>query len=128
MRPYRIGGVFYLYCMVWASVCICAPPLVAGTVSRELEQVLNSAGPEDLIPIILTFRERVDTTQFQDRDLKVRRVRLVQALRHRASGSLNSLLNLFSWTHHTSATSGSSTGAPCPCPLPPFACWPTIRP
>lgn len=96
MRLHWMTRVLFPLLATLACICLCASSSVAGIVSPDLEQVLKSAGPEDLIPIILTFKERVDTSQFQDRDMTDFRKRLILELRQQAADSLNSLLNLFS--------------------------------
>ena len=88
--------VLYMSCVVWGSVCLCVSASVAGVVSFGLEEVLKSARPEDRIPIILTFQDRVDTSKFEDRDITVLRTRLIRELRQQAADSLNFVQNLFS--------------------------------
>ena len=54
-------------------------------VSPELQLLLNGADPDTEIPVIITMADRVDTGTFKDRDLPLRRRRLLTALRSKAA-------------------------------------------
>ena len=77
----RIRILLYLIC----ALILGAPALLhAGEIGPELETVLAYAPPDQEIPVIVTLSDRVRLGRFTDRDRKVRRARIVRALRQRA--------------------------------------------
>jgi bacillopeptidase F len=56
----------------------------AGVITPRLESALQSAGRADELPVIVTVAGKVDPASFGDRDRRLRRWRIVQALRDHA--------------------------------------------
>ncbi|MBI4984985.1 MAG: S8 family serine peptidase [Rhodocyclales bacterium] len=58
-----------------------AAPVVAATIADDLKAELEGRGPNELVPVIIGFANRVDLAQYRSRG---QRERLVRALRHKA--------------------------------------------
>ena len=66
----------------------------AGTLSPELEAALAELGPGDFVDVIVRCSSKVDVKKFKDKDKKVRREKLIKALKEKASACQNSLKHL----------------------------------
>ena len=58
-------------------------PLYAGVVDPKLEKLLAESGSQERIPVIVSLSDKVNVHQFRSRDKKVRRSRMVKALKQR---------------------------------------------
>ncbi|MBW2623959.1 MAG: S8 family serine peptidase, partial [Deltaproteobacteria bacterium] len=56
----------------------------AGTVAPDLQAILDTSGFTEGIPVIITFKGRIDLKQYADKDRKSRRTRIIRALREQA--------------------------------------------
>jgi subtilisin family serine protease len=58
----------------------------AGTLTPELENALEESGPGDSVDVIVRCADKVNVREFRDKDRRVRRHRLMTALKHKANG------------------------------------------
>lgn len=59
----------------------------AQAITPELGAVLQSKGPDDLVPVILELKDRADVRNVTGRNVAERRARIVQALRRKADAT-----------------------------------------
>jgi bacillopeptidase F len=52
-------------------------------IDQELQAVLQSAGPEELVPVIVILSDKVDITKFKSKEKKIRRSKIIKALKAR---------------------------------------------
>jgi subtilisin family serine protease len=65
----------------------------AGAIKPELYSVLQNANPDEEIQIIVTLADQVDPKNFKDKDKKLRRSRLLKALKNKAEKTQKNLTN-----------------------------------
>ncbi len=63
----------------------------AAVIAPELDAAMQSPGAGEEIPIIVTFHKKVDPKSFKDDDKRVRRFKLLQALKREAEGEHKSV-------------------------------------
>ncbi|MEZ5540964.1 MAG: Calx-beta domain-containing protein [Pseudomonadota bacterium] len=74
-----------LYNLVFALACVWSGTLhAAAVIDPQLQAVLAAGQSETTYPIIVTLADRVDLSQFRERDRGLRRNRLVTALKQQA--------------------------------------------
>ncbi|BAU50048.1 peptidase S8 [Sulfurifustis variabilis] len=81
-----------LRALVLGLAClVCAPVVQAGKLDPGLVGALGKLGPGETVDVIIRCGGKVDARQFRDRDTKVRRQKLIRALRTRAEACESSL-------------------------------------
>lgn len=80
------------FLVVLSSLFCVSLPSRAGVITDDLQQVLSAALPDDQIPIIVTMKDHVDLTQFENKDKRIRRASIIAALRDKAAVTQASLL------------------------------------
>ncbi|HYE35909.1 Ig-like domain-containing protein [Methylocaldum sp.] len=63
----------------------------AGVVDPELDSVLQTATPNEAIPVIVTLSDRIVSSTFKDKDKRLRRSKIIKALKAKADQSQKSL-------------------------------------
>ena len=74
--------------------CLCpgaAGARTAATIGPKLAAELESAKPDDVIPVIISMADKVDLDKFKDKNLSVRRNNLITALTSKANQSQKGL-------------------------------------
>ena len=66
----------------------------AGFIDPELESILQTAKPDQGIPVILTLNDRVDLSAFKDTDRRLRTAKMIKALKSKANASQQALRTL----------------------------------
>lgn len=66
----------------------------ADIVGLDLALAIDSADKGDFIPVIITLSDQVDVRQFKDRNLRVRRSKLISALKNKSANSQKKLRKL----------------------------------
>ena len=66
----------------------------AGSIDPELESILQTAKPDQGIPVILTLNDRVDLSAFKDTDRRLRTAKMIKALKSKANASQQALRTL----------------------------------
>jgi len=66
----------------------------AGGIDPELESTLQTAKPDQDIPVILTLNDRVDLSAFKDTDRRLRTTKMIKALKSKANASQQALRTL----------------------------------
>ena len=66
----------------------------AGVIDPELESILQTAKPDQGIPVILTLNDRVDLSAFKDTDRRLRTAKMIKALKSKANASQQALRSL----------------------------------
>ena len=76
----------YLSALAAATMILAAGSALAGTdvVTPELQAVLQAAAPQEEIPVIISFADRVDPARFNDPDRRQRRARMLAALKEKS--------------------------------------------
>lgn len=59
----------------------------AGTIGPELQSTLQSADPDQDVPVIITLSDKVDLASFTDSDKGLRRSRIIKALKEKSDVS-----------------------------------------
>lgn len=59
----------------------------AGTIAPELRSTLQTAGPDQDVPVIITLSDKVDPASFTDHDKGLRRSRIIGALKEKSDAS-----------------------------------------
>ena len=65
-------------CLGFVLLLCSVLPLQAGVIGDDLEFVLQSAGPNEEISVIVTLSDRVNLRQFKDRSRALRRARMIR--------------------------------------------------
>jgi len=60
---------------------------LAGSISPDLEAVLQSSAPFDEIPVIITLSEKADLGLIRDRDKNLRRTKIIKALKDKSDAT-----------------------------------------
>ncbi|MGB5299593.1 MAG: Calx-beta domain-containing protein, partial [Thiogranum sp.] len=63
----------------------------AATIGPKLAAELDTAKPDDVIPVIISMSDKVDLDKFKDKNLSVRRNNLITALKNKAANSQRGL-------------------------------------
>ncbi|MFZ5998471.1 MAG: S8 family serine peptidase [Nitrospirota bacterium] len=69
--------------------------LQAGVIEPALEKRLQSLGPNDLIPVIITLSDKADIASINDKDRSARRHKLVKALREQENSRTHKVIKTF---------------------------------
>lgn len=67
-----------------AAVLLAATPAAAGTIAADLDAVLQTAGPQDRIPVIISLADRVNPEQFKGLPNAIQRSQMIRSLRQKA--------------------------------------------
>lgn len=79
-RNQRITVAALAVALAWGG----SADALAGVVSADLRNALQVQGGQDVVPVIITFADKVNPGQFRGKDRRGRRAELVQALRDKA--------------------------------------------
>jgi bacillopeptidase F len=74
-----------LHLILAATVLLAATSAAAGTITTDLDAVLQTAGPEDRIPVIISLADRVNSGQFKGLPNAIRASQMIRTLRQKAA-------------------------------------------
>ena len=90
----KTTSVNIIACLLVCCLCLGATGARAtATIGPKLAAELDTAKPDDVIPVIITLSDKVDLDKFKDKNLSVRRNNLVMALKNKATQSQRGLEN-----------------------------------
>jgi serine protease AprX len=80
--------------LVATGLLLAAVQIPAATLEPDLQEAIEDLGPGDSVDLIVRCTDKVKVKDFKDRDKKVRRDKLIRALKEKASACQNSLRHL----------------------------------
>lgn len=78
----RAGG----FAIGMLLLALCEGPAQAAVIEPALDAALRSIGTGETVPVIVTFPKKINPHSFDDRDKRLRRFHLLQALKEEANG------------------------------------------
>jgi len=85
-------SVSFITCLLVCYLCLgAASARAAATIGPKLAAELDTAKPDDVIPVIISMSDKVDLDKFKDKNLSVRRNNLITALKNKAANSQRGL-------------------------------------